>query len=835
MLEEGARFNRSKELLDSFLESRIPVEVRRAFDGLKKELEEKGYPIKAVVPMMSLQGEWAVKELMGRKRGYGDIDWGVVIDALPEDAERMKSEMRSLGERYFRELGQDPCTEINPSGYTLNIREMRDVSLRLGESSRGYIKGERESIPDVVKASLPYLSGDSELMQQYDEILKATLSEQDYRDVQEAMRLCVDWMQSAKRGKTEANAQFYETLNELRRLPHEKVTIHDKEPGETRSFGLIAIKPTGMTTDVPELIDYVLKHPENAAEDEVLQILVSGMSGDERNFFMDSLPSVNLRFTRYGDFSKDNSFWTASYAKRHSHKFWYEDLMEEVNKGTLDSYIVESNMSQADLEKWLDLFKGKENIVRTLPDGEIRVLRPGKGIRGMYDSEAVMVSNERLMSAADENTRQMIEATAADMGEDGLLFIDLPKDVAPFVWKKLDDSEKITMLGNFVHMTGKPEEVWDGVRSLLQPQLGDSIVRRLGQAGVAPEIAVRLLTDTYSLIKEANTEIGISPAEIFPSDQSLEKDKFSYGMFVVKPTGMAGDFPDVMKYLFNPMSRNDSNYEEVVRTIEETFDPSYRVHFREVLNETVSEASFYGAYEPGEAPYFWEANYLKKNGGKFYYDAMMEGFKGGQTVEIYLLRSTRSQEELDEWVKKVKGRETLNQTDERTGETETLYAGYGIRGLLEVEAIMFTEEKRQDLVSRISDPDQKRQVENYLKGVTLPMIYSRLPNEIQAIMWNNLPSSEQQAMISNFIHSPDDIHTVYDGVLELAKDELPDGLVAEIISQSGGRENVAIFDLVTRLLKKRASDLSQNKVKEYEMKYSDNVRALISAVDENPS
>lgn len=254
----------------------------------------------------------------------------------------------------------------------------------------------------------------------------------------------------------------------------------------------------------------------------------------------------------------------------------------------------------------------------------------------------------------------------------------------------------------------------------------------------------------------------------------------SYTMLVVKPTGMSGDFSDYINFLFDPDARKDSFFNEAASALEATYSPKYRQTFRDVLDKTTIEASFYGAFEPEKPPYFWEANYFKRNGGKFYYGSLLDGFRGGKTVEIFLLNSTAPQEELDNWVVNLKGRETLlKPQSDPEAEPEVLYQGYGIRGLVDVEAIMLDEPSKSELLSKL-DPDRRQQVNEELREVSLPIIFSRLSHSIQSALWPSLAPEKQQAMISNFIHCPDDIKTTFAAVKSLAKQKLTDEEIERI-------------------------------------------------------
>lgn len=491
---------RTSELLGKFFDSKPPEKIVGIISGLKDQLCHDGFPVLDVVPLLSLQGEWAVKALVRNDKGYGDVDWGVIVDSPTPDPE-LYEKISRRGTDYICSQGEIPCPEVNPKLYHLNLSVMGDLLAELPSLCDRYMIGDTGSYQEVVCAALPLLSLDRQIADQYRQRLLSHYSIEEFNEVWSTLVFCANWMRNIK-PKSRIGEETARHLNSLR-----AEGVLEKST-EAKSYGLMVLKPTGMEDDTASIIKFLLGSDKTADyNDEVLFSVTTGMTDEQKDFFTKSLPSIRIRRSFYGNYADQDSFWLTTYQFRHSQKYWYSDLMRNVNRGTLQAFLIESQLPQEALDRWIDLFKGKENIVTNTDNGEQSVVKQGRGLRGMYDSQAVMIDKNSLDEYLQVMDPELAKDTRAKLGanpDDSILFTKLPKSIDGQVWQSLPKNTRDMMLGNSVHATGNIRETLEGVVSLALPLIGyDGISSLLGDLE-DPQEAIQTIIDVYELIETNN-------------------------------------------------------------------------------------------------------------------------------------------------------------------------------------------------------------------------------------------------------------------------------------------------------------------------------------------
>ncbi len=492
------------QLVEHFFDGKVPAEAESLFSDLYRDLKERGYPVESVVPLLGLQGEWAIKGLVKRERVGGDVDWGVVVNCKPEDKDKVVREIAEVGAEFMRSRGQTPCSEVNPVLYNLNLTEFPEMAGSLVAACVDYKNGMPGSFRTMVCASLPLLSADVNIANKFLNIVNKTLKAEDREQIFQAIKSCMDWMRDAKE-KPGLNPEQQRQINLLRRIPHEQTDKAEKIEGTERSFGIIAVKPAGMEGEVSEIVDYVLAlaGTEKLENDQVLPFLTHGMNQEQKSFFLGGLRKIDAKFVKLVHSGESEVFWNAAYAREAQNQFWYGDLINMISKGQSDAYMIEGSMSEKELERWLELFKGRENIIKTT-GVDTEIFQHGRGIRGLYDSEAVMVNKDLLLTSVAENqniSSDEVKRWTDLIGKDEVLYVDLPHDIAACVWKNLNESQKKAMLNNVIHMSGNQAEVLDGAIILLKPVLGDKIVNMMKQEQTTPYETLKMMINAINLIK----------------------------------------------------------------------------------------------------------------------------------------------------------------------------------------------------------------------------------------------------------------------------------------------------------------------------------------------
>lgn len=682
-----------------------------------------------IIPLMGLNGQWAIKKLTGDKKGYDDIDWGVVL-SCPENVDKtMLQEINDIGNEIFESSNEKNCRYINPIQYHINIANLDNFVRDLPDMCRRYNNNDPASYLKTVRAMLPLLSTKSGLRHSYAQELSMFLTEEEYELVKSTLIKCRNWLLKIRKYDTKVEYLY----RNLEHLKNNNQKINGKNYPEKIQFyhlkiDLVNNKNKNILTNLTPVPGSI--HAGG------------GLAGNKLSDMIDMTLTEKILHDYILSKTKIHNIGIEKKDEKLSHEF-----------------ILETSVSLDYLNKWLEL------------------------LQKYYSMEKLLVNS------STDNTDQNI-----GLVKNCRKHIDLVLNNE----KIRDNSPAVDVL-----LEGNDVKIVDVLRSSLKTRLGTNFIERLEKNSGSRREKISLMLQVNEAIKQANSREKREMADrLNPPDNCPDRD-YSYGLMLVKPTGMPHDFNEIIQFLFDPKNKNSKFYSKLKNLVLNGFGEEEKKELNFMIDNTFVDCVVYNSFEPGQEPYFWEANYEKKNRLMFFYNTIMENFQGGKFVQIYILRSTLPQPFLDDLLSRLKGRETLVHCDETNAQSETvLFMGRGIRGVLHVKAIMLTEEKKDGIVNCLNEDDRRRS-EEILEGLKLPMIFSRLPVELQTLFWDHLKPDEQQAMISNFIHTPDSFDTTYSAITSMMKKCLNEGEMQKIVNPEIKKKQSVVYDMVTALLRQR--------------------------------
>lgn len=222
------------------------------------------------------------------------------------------------------------------------------------------------------------------------------------------------------------------------------------------SNAFIAIKPRGMQDGLQTVIEDLFEKKDNSScWNQVTESYSAAEINRAADFLAHTSILVKLRFLSpsFGTKEWDGSFWSVNYADIRN-RFNYEDYIKHF-AGRFDVYLLKSNFDEIELLSSLALLKGTTKLT-----SGVRLLRTGKGIRGMYPSQALLLRPE---------INEKIKAKYAEYEfQTEMLFPHIPEHMKPYAYSLLVESEKDLLNSYNIHTNDTHQVLIDSLSWMLR-------------------------------------------------------------------------------------------------------------------------------------------------------------------------------------------------------------------------------------------------------------------------------------------------------------------------------------------------------------------------------
>lgn len=177
-----ARIIENKDYIRNYLyKNKQPENVQQVLEEIEMGLKEiYGDSVIKIIPLGSLNGNWAIRKSVGLDKDNNDIDWGIYINVdqqfLEENAfkdlDDFLEKVTDFVAYALSEQGLESCSTFNAYNCFVNKEDLVSLVAKSQQLTDLYTKVPEDAFLEMEKLAMIYQSDDKDFIEEYEHLLK---------------------------------------------------------------------------------------------------------------------------------------------------------------------------------------------------------------------------------------------------------------------------------------------------------------------------------------------------------------------------------------------------------------------------------------------------------------------------------------------------------------------------------------------------------------------------------------------------------------------------------------------------------------------------------------